>query len=214
MDDHRQAAPEGDTLSEETSTEATLEQLLETPVARREPPLGPRSTCLVGECLDDRHPTLQGRVRVRLSDPDSGDLRERWVPRLQGLSVRAGDRVLMIRPDNSATWGEEAGDDWIVTGVIDGFAKRPRVDKQEAARLELQPDEAVRVVSRAGQALLELSHDQDGPIVRLLEPDVRVELAGKLAIKAEQIELEAEQGEVSIKASADVVLRGEVVRLN
>jgi hypothetical protein len=122
--------------------------------------------------------------------------------------------VLLIRPDNSAAWGEEVGDQWIVTGVVDGFAKRPELDKREVARIELQPDESVRVVSREGQALLELAHDQHGPIVRLLEPDVRVELAGKLAIKAEQIELEATQGEVSIKASADVVVRGEVVRLN
>ncbi|WP_106088922.1 hypothetical protein [Enhygromyxa salina] len=211
MDDPTQAAAEGDAITEQASADATLEELLERPVARREPPAAQRSTCLVGECVDDRHPSLQGRIRVRLSDPDP---RERWVPRLQGLAVRVGDRVLMIRPDNSAAWGEETGDEWIVTGVVDGFAKRPRVEKQAAANIELQPDEAVRVVSREGQALLELSHDQDGPVVRLLEPDVRVELAGKLAIKANQIELEAEQGEVSIKASADVVVRGEVVRLN
>lgn len=215
MDEEREPTDEAQTVTEPGASETTLEQLLDTPVARRETPLARGPACLIGECIDDRHPHLQGRVRVRFADAADGTPRERWMPRLQGLAVRVGDRVLMLRPDN-ASWGDDA--EWVVTGVLDGFARRPQVDKQEAARIELQPDESLRVVSREGQALVELSYDRNGdrcgPIVRLLEPDVRVELAGKLAIKAEQVELEAVQGEVAIKASADVVLRGEVIRLN
>ncbi len=144
-------------------------------------------------------------MRVRLADV-GGPARELWVPALQGLPVRVADRVLLMRPGNS--------DEWIVTGVVDGFARRPEVARSDAARLELRLDEAIRVVSSEGHELLEISRGQAGPVVRVLGPDVAVELAGKLAIKAASVELEATSGPVTLKASDDVVLKGEVVRLN
>ncbi|WAS91531.1 hypothetical protein [Nannocystis punicea] len=144
-------------------------------------------------------------MRVRFVDP-AGREHESWVPTCHGLAVRIGDRVLMVQPANS--------DEWIVTGVIDGFAARPRVEPRPVAALELRPDEALHVVSSAGEPLIEISQQAGGPTVRLLRPDVRVELAGKLAISAEAIELEAVRGQVKIKASDDVVVQGEVVRLN
>ncbi|PRQ02510.1 hypothetical protein ENSA5_21550 [Enhygromyxa salina] len=184
---------------------ATLAELLEAPVSRGEQHGSSSEPAnLVGECIEAKHPTLQGRVRVRFAI--RGQDHERWVPTLQGLPVRVADRVLMVRPDNLA--------EWIVTGVVDGFATRPRHDKQEAARVELQRDEAVNVISSQGQPLVEISQGQGGPVVRVLEPDVRVEFAGKLAFAAEDIEFEATKGEVALKASADVVVKGETIRLN
>lgn len=198
---HKKAAAQAEPAEE---TQATLDELLAAPVERREP-AAPAMSCAVAECVDDRHPTLTGRVRVRIVDP-SGHTEERWVPTLQGLPVRVADRVLMIRPGNA--------EEWIVTGVVDGFAARPKSEKQAAARLELKPDESVQVVSANGVPLVEVSQGQQGAVVRLLEPDVRVEMAGKLAIAAQEVSIEATRGQVKVKATDDVVVQGEIVRLN
>lgn len=180
-----------------------LAELLEAPAELRAPPL-PGAPCLVAEVLDDRHPTLQGRVQVRFIDASAHE-QALWVPTLQGLAVRTADQVLMVRPGNAT--------EWIVTGVVDGFARRPAA-KLPAARLELRSDEALQVLASGGQALLEISQGQAGPVVRILERDVQVAFAGKLAIRAEDIALEATDGEVTIKANKDVVVKGEVVQLN
>ncbi|HEY0138738.1 MAG TPA: hypothetical protein VGB85_31855, partial [Nannocystis sp.] len=188
---------------EEPATRTALEDLLDAPVARRV--ATPTGGCLIASCVEERHPTLQGRVQVQLVDGE-GHPHTLWVPTLQGLPVRKGDRLLLVRPGN--------GDEWIATGVVDGFARRPEVSKVPAAQLELKSDECVQVVSSAGQPLVEVSQGSAGPVVRLLEPDVRVEFAGKLVLRAEGIELEATGGQVEIKASEDVVIKGELVRLN
>jgi hypothetical protein len=199
--------PEGcevvETRTTEPTTLADLIDDLDRPLSRTAPnPAAP--TCLIGECIDARHPTLQGRIRVKFSA--AGHEHERWLPTLQGLPVRVADRVLMLQPGNS--------EEWIVTGVVDGFATRPRPELSERARIELSRDEAVNVVSSEGKPLVEISQSEAGPVVRVLEPDVQVEFAGKLSLRAKDIELEATQGEVSVKANADVVVRGETIRLN
>lgn len=190
-------------LETRTTEPTTLADLLERPLSRSTPEQA-APTCLIGECIDARHPSLQGRVRVKFTQ--AGHEHERWVPKLQGLPVRVADRVLMLQPDNAR--------EWIVTGVVDGFAARPRPELSERARIELQRDEAVNVVSSEGTPLVEISQSEAGPVVRVLEPDVQVEFAGKLSLRAQDIKLEATQGEVSLEASADVVLRGETIRLN
>jgi hypothetical protein len=184
---------------------ATLAELLDTPISRSEPAADDAPTCMLGECVDARHPSLQGRVLVRFTTRGGAQL-ERWVPTLQGLPVRVADRVMMLRPANAS--------EWVVTGVVDGFATRPRVEKSEAARVELQRDEAVRVVSSEGAPLVEISQSDAGPVVRVLESNVNVEFAGKLALEAEDIQLRATKGEVSVEASADVVVKGETIQLN
>jgi hypothetical protein len=181
----------------------TLADLLDRPVSRSTPDQA-APTCLIGECIDAQHPELQGRVRVKFTA--AGHEHERWVPKLQGLPVRVADRVLMMQPGNAQ--------EWIVTGVVDGFATRPRPELGERARIELQRDEAINVFSSEGKPLVEISQSDAGPVVRLLEPDIQVEFAGKLSLRAQDIELEATKGEVAVKASADVVLRGETIRLN
>ena len=163
------------------------------------------TTSLVGKVIDDRHPSLRGRVRVRWSDLE-GQIFERWLPALQGLPVRVSDRVLLTQPSN---WPE-----YVVTGVIDGFARRSEIDREEKASLELERDEVLRVKSKSGEDLLELFDTETGPVVRFVSPDVDLDLPGKLRIRAGSIELEAKRGQARITASDDVVVRGETVHLN
>lgn len=160
---------------------------------------------LVARCIDPRHPTLQGRVRVTWSTPE-GEERNRWVPALQDLAVRRGDRLLLVRAENR--------DEPIAVGVVDGFARRPRRERTETAALELQPDECLRIHGKDGTDLVEIHASEGGPVVRLLQEDVDVELPGDLRITAEDIALRARQGRVSVRATDDVVLEGETVRLN
>lgn len=168
----------------------------------------PSDAAFIATCIDARHPTLQGRVRVRLETP-AGDPRaafESWVPTLHGQTFRAGDRVLLQRVSNNA--------EPIVVGVIDGFLPRPAPELSTLAQLELKRDEVLRVQSEDGQQLIELVHDGRGPVVRLLQGDVRLELRGKLSISAAELELRASQGDARIEASNNVCLVGELIHLN
>jgi hypothetical protein len=164
-----------------------------------------RTECLVGEIVDTKHPALTGRVRVRYRDLE-GQTFEKWLPTLHGLPVRVADRVLMTRAGN---WPE-----LVVTGVIDGFAARPEPTRETKAALELQRDEAIRVQASDGTTLLEVFEGEEGPVVRLLSENVDLELAGSFRVRAQSIELEATRGQARIKATDDVVVKGEVIHLN
>lgn len=160
---------------------------------------------LVGSCVDDRHPTLNGRVLVRW-DTTNGEACESWLPTLQGLTIRVADRVLLQHPAN---WPEA-----VVVGVVDGFAARPARDHTRGPVLSLSRDEGLHVVGVDGTELLEVYQGESGPVVRLLSDDVNLELPGKLSIDAKSIELNARAGGVTIKAKDDVIVRGEMIELN
>lgn len=159
----------------------------------------------VGECLDDRHPSITGRVLISWQDAQSNAI-EKWLPALQGLSVRKLDRVLLQQPVN---WPEP-----IVFGVIDACADRPEPDFESKHVIELKPDEAVRIDSHTGSPLVEICQVNDQTVVRLLSDDVNLDLNGKLKISAQSIDLVAKTGQVSISAEGDVVIKGEVIELN
>ena len=161
--------------------------------------------CLVGRCLEDRHPTLRGRVLATIADGHGGEL-STWLATLQDLPVRAGDHLLVIQPRN---WPEP-----VVAGVLDGFGARPERRRQTAAELSLRADEALSITDAAGTRLVEVFPTPEGPVVRLLDDRVNVELAGALRLSAREIHLAARQGEVTIDATADVVVTGETIQLN
>ena len=174
------------------------------------PELGPEPSPaaeapLVGECLDARHPSLLGRALVRWAAPD-GEARESWLPTLHGCVVRAGDRVLLV---SAANWPEP-----LVVGVVDGFARRPEPDRVPAASLALEKDESVTLTTAEGRALVEVRQGANGPVIRLADEDVHLELPGALRIDAREIVLAAKRGGIEIATGDDLHLRGEVIHLN
>ncbi|MDO9015913.1 MAG: hypothetical protein Q8S73_38895 [Deltaproteobacteria bacterium] len=191
---HRDERPAG-------ATTVTLDDL-DLAVAPR--PAAPVAPPCMGECIDDRHPTLSGRARVRWTDP-SGAPRDRWLPTLLGVAVRAGDRVLLVSLAHEP--------DPVVTGVIDGFATRPDAAATGPV-VELAAGESLRVVAADGAALVELRQSPDGPVVRLLSTDAAIELPGRLRLTADAIALHARRGGVEVTASDDVAVQGEAIRLN
>ncbi len=205
-DDARDDLPEGPAVEAEeppSALDAMLEQAAPEPAPLL--PVPGVTTCLVGEVVDDRHPSLRGRVRVRWSDLE-GQLYERWLPTFQGLPVRVADRVFLQQPAN---WPEP-----VVIGVLDGFARRPEVARDERASLELQRDEALRVRTKSGVDLLEVFEGDAGPVVRLLTGDVDLDIPGAMRVRADAITLEARKGQARIEASDDVIVKGETVHLN
>ena len=163
---------------------------------------GPRS--FVGECLDDRHPTIPGRVLVQWTGA-GGEACQKWLACLQGIAVRETDRLMLLSPDN---WVEP-----VIIGVLGGFSVRPRPQRKGPA-LALKPDEAMRVTTEDGEDILEVHLEEGGPVVRLFSDDVDIDLPGKLRIRADAIEMKAQKGAVDIEASDDVRIRGERVKMN
>jgi hypothetical protein len=166
------------------------------------PTASPRAP-FIGECTDARHPVLAGRVRVRWTASE-GPV-ERWLPALRGVASRERDRVLLLET------GTEL--EPIVIGVIDGFEPR-EAPRRPGPSVELKVDETFALVAENGAPLLEIMQSAHGPVVRLLHGDTQVELPGKLRIQATDIELLARRGSVHIQADDDVVVQGEMVRLN
>ena len=186
---------------------ALAHELLLDPVATPEPDalFHTSASLLVAACLDARHPVLVGRVLVALVAPD-GRSTERWLPTVHGLPVRAGDRVLVARADNFA--------ESLVIGVVDGYARRPECEPVPGPTLALERDASLRIEDADGQPLVELRASDAGPVVRLLGPDVDLELAGGLRVSASSIELRAREGEARVAAAGDVIVTGETIQLN
>lgn len=160
---------------------------------------------LVAVCVDNRHPSLAGRVLVRWAMPSGGET-SAWAPTLHGMAVREGDRVLLVQPVNAP--------EPIVTGVVDGFAARPEAPRGTGARLDLHGDEAVRIMSTDGTPLVEVFQGKAGPVVRLLAEETNLDLPGDLRVSARSVALIARSGEMKITARDDVVVVGETINLN
>jgi len=161
---------------------------------------------MVGLCIAGAHPTLPGRVRVcwHLAD---GTPEDAWLPQLQGIRAREGDRLLLAMPENH--------DEQIVVGVLDGTAgPLDQQPSEDGPVLRLAEDEALRIAGPDGEPILEVKPTPAGPEVRLFAPPAALTMPGSFRVSAEQIEFEARQGEVRIAASGDVKVTGEMVRLN
>ncbi len=123
------------------------------------------------------------------------------------MDSRSGnsDRVLVTQPSN---WAEA-----IVTGVIDGFCKRPEV-QQSGPSLALLPDEQLRVTDASGAPLVDVVPSDEGPVVRILRVDVNIEVEGKLRLAARQIDIVSREGDATVKARENVVILGRTIQLN
>lgn len=166
------------------------------------PQVGRLSGVVVAECIDEHHPHLTGRVLVRIAE--AGGVREVWVATLTHCVVRLGDRLLVIQPAN---WLEP-----VVVGVLDGVRERT-TPTTTAASMTLRRDEQITIQDHLGAPLLSIVPSADGPVLRLARADQRLEIAGRLAIAADAIDLRA-RGSLGLTAGGDVVVSGEEIKLN
>ena len=165
------------------------------------------SSSIVGEVIDTHHPDLGGFVCVRWMT-QTGESSERWLRRVRGPMPRKGDRVLLEQPLN---WPEK-----LITAVLeDPSCGKPVVDNIETAqKLELQPNQCVSIMDAHRNPVVEIYSSSQGPVVRLMNENVNLEIPGKLRFQADTIELEAGRGGVDIRTDADTVVRSRFIRLN
>lgn len=204
---------EADWMTVDDSLEAhtvdTLRRLFENDLSPNPSPRveRPEATDLIGDVTDTHHPDRAGRVLVRWSTPE-GTGCERWLECLDGVTPRIGDRVLLQVPAN---WPEH-----LVCGVLrragSGDPVEPTIEP--AVALEIAPDKCVQVSDASGRPLLQVRASPDGPIVTLQNRNVNIEVAGKLRLSAQTLELEGGRGGVDIRTEADTVVRSRYVRLN
>ena len=158
----------------------------------------------IGNCLDTHHPTLMGRALIRWEL--NGVTEEMWLPTLHGMSLRENDRVLVQTPANDL--------EPIVVGVVDGFKRRLETDKETGPSLTLLRDESIKVTTEEGERLLEIYREESGPVVKLFDDATNIALPNDLRISAKSIELNAREGQAKITARDDVVVEGEMIKLN
>lgn len=165
------------------------------------------SSTLIGEVTDTHHPDAMGRVRVKWSMQD-GNTCERWLECVDGVKPGIGDRVLLQSPAN---WPEN-----LVCGLLKRAGRGEPVEPavEPAVALSLEPDKCVQVSDASGCPLLQVRASPDGPVVTLLNRNVNIEVAGKLRLSAQTLELEGGRGGVDIRTEADTVVRSRYVRLN
>ncbi len=168
---------------------------------------------LVGECVDTHHPHLPRRVLVSVTD-DQGKPAAAWLPTLADLRIRAGQKVLVSKPDN---WPEP-----VVVGVLAGLERSAPIPAEveleaiepESAQLRLGSGEALVVTGPDGRPLLQITHSPEGPQLRLLQANVAVDTPGTLRLGADRIELHAREGGVDIRTDGDAIVRARIIRLN
>jgi hypothetical protein len=80
--------------------------------------------------------------------------------------------------------------------------------------LALAAHESLCVVDAQGRPLVNILATDAGPVLQLPSADLQLDVAGKLQIQADQVEMTARDGEMKLFAKDDIIARGERIRLN
>jgi len=189
---------------------------------------------MVGECVDDCHPEWCDHYMIAYTDT-KGEMFRQWLPGLLGLEIRRGDLVLIAKPINWATP--------VITGILpntplsstsvfspwelksatsehdlsDGELQKPTRSSFEVRpnnTVAFSGETPIQVVTHSGRKLVEIGLGANGPTIRICERDAAIDLPGKLAITAGELELKSRSGDLKIEADHDVVLQGDLIRLN
>jgi len=189
---------------------------------------------MVGECIDDCHPEWCDHSMVAYTDT-KGETFRQWLPAMLGLEIRRGDLVLIAKPINWATP--------VITGILPNTPSSStsvfspwehksttsahdsadgESQKNQRSSFEVRPNNTValtgetpiQVVTHSGRKLVEIGLGANGPTIRICERDAVIDLPGKLAITAGELELKSRSGDLKIEADHDVVVQGDLIRLN
>ena len=187
------------------SFQEVIEEALEGRVAEAASVGVEAAGCTVGEVLDTHHPHLPGRVFVRWLNAEHQPV-ELWVQAERHLRLRKGDRVILMMPTG---WKQ-----WVVTGALGRDLEPPPEPTEGVPELQLEPGQAVRILSHDGTALITVRQGVDGPELQLGTGNVELKAARTLRIAADTIELHAKHGGVDLRTEGDAVVRARTIRLN
>ncbi len=183
------------------------EEQTENPLSEHAPEIGqpllPFS--VIGICVKSEHLTLKNRCLVQWTDAEKQENRY-WLPCLNGVTPQVHDNLLIFYPNN---WSEP-----VIVGVLDSIKKKVDRDPVPGPAVQLNKQEALHILNADGTPLVEVRQGKNGPILRLMNEDIDIEVPGKLCFSAKSIDMAALQGEVNIKATDDVIVKGETIQLN
>ena len=160
---------------------------------------------LIAEVVVETHPVMSGRVLVAGTD-ERGRSFEEWLPCLEGLSIRAKDKVVIQRPANS----QEA----LVTGVVESRHRQARQQSRVGGELTLGKDECMRINDYNGDALLDIVAGESGPSIQLHRSLGELDVPGSFRLVADSLDFKARRGEMTLAASGDIRVDGEMIKLN
>jgi len=180
--------------------------------------LASQPNCFVGLCLSANcEPEKEGpsRYEIGITTPDSST-RGRRLRALEGLRIEPGDKVLITSPVN----GKEA----VIIGVTER-SKKVQPDSPTVVRAEpslsgkqeivtASRSGSIRIVSEDGRPLVDICDGETGPVIRLCGDDAQIDIPGHLKIAAGKLDLTSRRGDVRIRADEDVVVEGDIIRLN
>ncbi len=165
---------------------------------------------LVGVCVDDSHPEFSGFYEVEYLGEGAESLRT-WLVALRGVQPRRQDSVLLSMPQN---WPEP-----VIVGVL-GFgdsheaSRKPAFEVRENNVVILKGDDPIQVVAHDGRKLVEIGKSMNGPTIRICQKDAAFNLPGSLCISAGELKLQSHSGDIQINADREVVIEGDLIRLN
>jgi len=189
---------------------------------------------MVGECVDDCHPEWCDHYMVAYADT-KGETFHQWLPSVLGLEIRRGDIVLFAKPINWATpvitgilsaipsdstsvfspWElKSATSEHHLAGVESQKKPRSSFEVRSNNTVALTGETPIQVVTHNGRKLVEIGLGVNGPTIRICERDAAIDLPGKLTITAGELELKSRTGDLKIEADHDVVVQGDLIRLN
>jgi hypothetical protein len=136
----------------------------------------------------------------------------------RGLSVVPGDRVLFVMPANSSLA--------VITSILSPTAQGTTCETALVAagtrqrlpisqELVLRDSESLCVTTSTGQTLVAIERGACGPIIRLGEGSLELDMPGELHLMADSLRFTTRSGPISIQSQTDdVVVQGRTIRLN
>jgi hypothetical protein len=207
----------------EANGSATLEMakrsLIPHPKLNASPTPALASTTLIGTVVtaDDAPANLTANnILIEFTTHDS--LARRVSAELsQGLNANVGDRVLFVLPANAPLA--------VVISVLSPARERPVPEIVPLKRsidclrpnqeLVLQDAESLCVTTTSGQTLVAIERGAKGPIIRLGQGSLELDMPGELHLMADSLRFTTRNGPISLESQTDdVVVRGRTIRLN
>lgn len=178
---------------------------------------------LLGDVCAEHDTRIDGRALIEYQDED-GDRQRVMASLATGLAVLPGDKVLFVIPANepiAVVTTVLARTSSMVKSESTTSMKSEAINQREAEmisgrnQLVLRDSDALQVTNASGKTLLAIERGACGPIVRLGQGDLALDVPGEFHLVADSMTFSSRQGPVQINSPADdVIVKGRTIRLN
>lgn len=136
----------------------------------------------------------------------------------RGLNVAPGDRVLFVMPANASMA--------VITSVLSPAGQAATCQSSlnpvsasngshSSQELVLRDTDSLCVTTSSGQTLVAIERGATGPIIRLGQGSLQMDMPGELHLMADSLRFTTRSGPISIESQTDdVIVQGRTIRLN